>query len=220
MLQRSIELQNSSVPGTQADSRGRREAETDAIVDILRCLKRNARMIVAIALSGTAIATAAVFSITPQYQATSAVLVDPRQTKILQDAEVVGRPGTDNGAIESEVELIQSDALVRKVAEKLDLKDDDEFGASGGILSTIKSVVLLPIRLLSGGAESGDPLSGVVDKLQKATSAKRRGLTYVIELNAWSRDAQKSAAIANTFVELYLAEQIAAKTEVTSRASG
>jgi succinoglycan biosynthesis transport protein ExoP len=219
MLQRSIEPRNQLVPGPQADQRGRREAETDAIVDILRCLKRNARMIVAIALSGTAIATAAVFSITPQYQATSAVLVDPRQTKILQDAEVVGRPGTDNGAIESEVELIQSDALVRKVAEKLNLKDDDEFGSSGGILSVIKSVILLPIRLLSNSEASGDPLSGVVDKLQKATSAKRRGLTYVIELNTWSRDAEKSAAIANTFVELYLAEQIAAKSEVTSRAS-
>ncbi|ARQ02429.1 GumC family protein [Pseudorhodoplanes sinuspersici] len=219
MLQRSIELRNPLVPGAHADPRGRREAETDAIVDILRCLKRNARMIVAVALSGTAIATAAVFSITPQYQATSAVLVDPRQTKILQDAEVVGRPGTDNGAIESEVELIQSDALVRKVAEKLNLKDDDEFGSSGGILSAIKSVILLPIRLLSSGESSGDPLSGVVDKLQKATSAKRRGLTYVIELNAWSRDAQKSAEIANAFVELYLAEQIAAKSEATSTAS-
>jgi len=219
MLQRSIELKSSLVPSARADSRERREAESDALLDILRCLKRNARMIAAIALSGTAISIAAVFSITPQYQATSAVLLDPRQTKILQDAEVVGRPGTDNGAIESEVELIQSDALMRKVAEKLDLRNDDEFGSSSGMLSVIKSVILLPIRLISNREASGDPLADVIDRLQKATSAKRRGLTYVIELNAWSRDAQKSAEIANTIVELYLAEQIAAKSEATVRAS-
>ena len=218
MLQRSIELKN-ALPAAHAEGRGRREAETDAIVDILRCLKRNVRMIAAITLCGTAIAIAAVFSITPQYRATTSVLLDPRQTKILQDAEVVGRPGTDNGAIESEVELIQSDALARKVAEKLDLVNDDEFGSSGGILSVIKSIVLLPARLLSSGSGAGDPLSGVVDRLQKATSAKRRGLTYVIELSAWSRDAVKAAEIANTYVDLYLAEQIAAKSEVTSRAS-
>lgn len=219
MLQRSIELRNALPAASYGDSRRPREAETDAIVDILRCLKRNARLIAAIALSGAAISIVAVLSITPQYQATTAVLVDPRQTKILQDAEVVGRPGTDNGAIESEVELIQSDALVRKVAEKLNLANDDEFGSSGGIFSVIKSVVLLPIRLFSSGASSGDPLAPVIDKLQKATSAKRRGLTYVIELNAWSRDADKSAEIANTFVDLYLAEQIAAKSEATTRAS-
>lgn len=219
MLQRSIELKNAPVAVAPLDVRGRRETETDAIVDILRCLKRNARVIAAIALCGASISIAAVLSIMPQYQATSSVLIDPRQTKILQDAEVVGRPGTDNGAIESEVELIQSDALMRKVAEKLDLRNDDEFGSSGGLFSAIKSVVLLPIRLFSSRAASGDPLSDVVDRLQKATSAKRRGLTYVIELNAWSRDARKAADIANTFVELYLADQIAAKSEVTSRAS-
>jgi len=219
MLQPNIELRNGFVPASPAVQRDPRPADSDAIVDILRCLKRNAKMIIAVALSGTAIATAAVFSITPQYRATSAILVDPRQTKILQDAEVVGRPGTDNGAIESEVELIQSETLTRKVAEKLDLQNDDEFGASGGVLSAIKSVVLLPVRMFSSRETSADPLAPVVDKLQGAVSARRRGLTYVIELSAWSRDAKKSADIANTFVELYLAEQIAAKSETTTKAS-
>ncbi len=219
MLQRNIELRDTSRGLARVDVRDRREVETDAIIDILRCLKRNARMIAVIALAGTTISVAAVLSITPQYQATTSVLIDPRQTKILQDAEVVGRPGTDNGAIESEVELIQSDALVRQVATKLDLRNDDEFGTSGGLFSSIKSLIMLPFRLLSSGVTESDPLSGVVDRLQKATSAKRRGLTYVIELNAWSQEAQKAADIANTFAELYLADQIAAKSEVTSRAS-
>lgn len=203
----------------RAPSRSRSEVETDAIVDILRCLKRNARLILAIALAGTVLTIAAVMSITPQYQATAAVLVDPRQTKILQDAEVVGRPGTDNGAIESEVELLQADALVRQVAEKLNLKEDDEFGDSGGLLSAIKGVILFPIRLFSSREASGDPLADVIERLQKATSAKRRGLTYVIEVNAWSREAGKSAKIANAFVETYLADQIAAKADATRRAS-
>ena len=62
-------------------------------------------------------------------------------------------------------------------------------------------------------------LGHVVEALEKATNAKRRGLTYVIELNAWSENAKKSALIANTFAEIYVAEQIAAKTNATTKAN-
>jgi succinoglycan biosynthesis transport protein ExoP len=220
MLQRSIEhyppIGRQPLPRTPSRSR---PMETDAIVDILRCLRRNTKLILATAVIGTVVAAAAIVTITPQYRATVAVLVDPRQTKLLQDAEVVGRPGTDNGAIESEVELLQSDALTRQVAERLNLRSDDEFGAPEGFLARLKSLVLLPMRLMFGSRSNGDPLAAVTNRLQKATSARRRGLTYVIELNAWSQDADKAARIANTFAEMYLADQIAAKSDVTRRAS-
>jgi exopolysaccharide transport family protein len=220
MLQRSIEhYPTVGRPSVMRAPPRSREVETDAILDILRCLRRNAKLIIATTIIGTSIAVAAILSITPQYRATVAVLVDPRQTKLLEDAQVVGRPGTDNGAIESEVELLQSDALTREVAEKLNLRSDDEFGAPDGFVARLKSVVLLPVRMIFGSGASGDPLAGVTDRLQKATSARRRGLTYVIELNAWSREADKSAKIANTFAELYLADQIAAKADATKRAS-
>lgn len=220
MLQRSIEhypvVGRHALPRVQPRSR---EVETDAILDILRCLRRNAKLIIATTVIGTSIAIAAILSITPQYRATVAVLVDSRQTKLLQDAEVVGRPGTDNGAIESEVELLQSDALTRQVAEKMNLRSDDEFGAPDGFVARLKSLILMPVRMIFGSGEAADPLAGVTNRLQKATSARRRGLTYVIELNAWSREADKSAKIANTFAELYLADQIAAKADMTKRAS-
>lgn len=196
-----------------------REAETDAVIEIVRCLRRNVRLIIATTVIGTAIAVAAVLSITPQYRATVAVLVDSRQTKLLQDAEVVGRPSTDNAGIESEVELLQSDALTRQVADKMNLQSDDELGAPDGFVARLKSLVLLPVRMAFGSREVADPLAAVTDRLRSAIAARRRGLTYVIELNAWSREAGKAANIANTFAELYLSDQIAAKADATKRAS-
>ncbi len=220
MLQRNIEQFPVMLRPAPARPQPRnREIETDAIIDIFRCLRRNAKLIVATTLIGAVIAIATVLSITPQYRATVAILVDSRQTKLLEDAEVVGRPGTDNAAIESEVELLQSDALVRKVAERLDLRSDDEFGAPDGFVARLKALILLPVRLVMGSREAADPLQAVTNRLQMATGARRRGLTYVIELRAWSRDADKAARIANTFAELYLEDQIAAKSDVTRRAS-
>lgn len=219
MLKRSTdpELYRYAQPRPQRGPRGGSEA--DIFRDVLACVKRNLRFIAATTIIGTAITLAVVFSITPKYQSSVLVLVDPRMTKILQDAEVVGRTTTDNAAIESEVELIQSKTIARKVAEKLSLQNDPEFAGPSGLIGTFKAVLIAPLRNLLGSSKEGDPLGGIVETLEKATSAKRRGLTYVMELNAWSEDAKKSALLANTFAEVYIAEQIASKTSATQQAS-
>lgn len=206
-----------AMPHQPIGPRGGSDAEI--FRDLFACLKRNLRFIAATTILGTLVALALVFSITPKYQSSVLVLVDPRQTKILQDAEVVGRTTTDNGAIESEVEMIQSKATTRKVVERLRLQDDAEFSGPSGLIGTLKATLLAPIRNLLGSSGNADPLGHVVEALEKATNAKRRGLTYVIELNAWSENAKKSALIANTFAEIYVAEQIAAKTNATTKAN-
>ncbi len=221
MLQRSIDYRHANLrPAPYSVGRVPHATRTDsdALMDIIRCLRRNARFILSIAVIGTIVSVAGVFSITPKYMATATLLIDPRTTQVLKDADVVGRPGTDNGAIESEVELLQSDATMRRVIQKLNLQNDPEF-SSGGLLSYVKNLVLLPVRLLFGKEVNSDALSFIVGKLDRNVDAKRRGLTYVIELNAWSEDAKKAARIANAFAETYLADQLAVKSEATSRVS-
>ncbi|MGE0060762.1 MAG: GumC family protein [Xanthobacteraceae bacterium] len=223
MLQRSIN-HHAGLPDVDHDRRHapQHDAEADALMSMLRSVRRNLKMIAVVTVAGTVIAAAVVLGLTPKYRATVTVLVDSRQTKILQDAEVVGRPGTDNGAIESEVELLKSDRVMREVAQRLDLKNDPEFSGGNGILSLVKTAVVVPLRALFGNdgedAET-DELAGIVARLDKETDAKRRGLTYVIELNAWSQDPAKAARIANMFATVYLDNQLAAKADATQRAS-
>jgi succinoglycan biosynthesis transport protein ExoP len=219
VLKRSTELHFPSQPLPRQPIGPRGGADAEIFRDLFACLKRNMRFIAATTILGTVVTLALVFSITPKYQSSVLVLVDPRQTKILQDAEVVGRTTTDNGAIESEVEMIQSKAVVRKVVERLKLQEDPEFSAPSGLIGTLKAALIAPIRNLFGSSGNADPLGHVVEALEKATGARRRGLTYVIELNAWSESAKKSALIANTFAEIYVAEQIAAKTGATTKAN-
>lgn len=220
MLQRSIDHYSARlVPNGDRRESPPRDRETDALLGIVRTIRRNAKMIAVITLVGTCVGTAVIFSVTPKYLATVTILVDPRQTKVLEDAQVVGRPGTDNGAIESEVELLQSEKVTRQVVNKLHLVDDEEFNGSGGLLSLVKSTLLLPIRAIFGHDDSGDPVTAVANRLDKETEAKRRGLTYVIELDAWSRNAEKAARIANTYAAVYLDDQLEAKSDATKRAS-
>lgn len=85
------------------------EAEREAVSALLSFLRRNKRLIGATTLIGTSIFTVFVsFGLTPQYLATTTVLVDSRKTQLIKDQEVIGRPGTENSAIESEAEMLAS----------------------------------------------------------------------------------------------------------------
>ncbi|MES1155261.1 MAG: GumC family protein, partial [Pseudorhodoplanes sp.] len=216
MLQRSIEARpNRPLYVPPAPARAQGDFDSEALAGILKTLRRNLRLILLTAIAGTMIAGAAVFSMTPLYKATALVLVDPRQTKIIQDAEVVGRPGTDSGVIDSEAEMIKSPAVIRAVAQKLDLLKDDEFSGIDGILGGIKYYVIGPIKRLFSSSSNNDPYGGVVDKLDRYSDAKRRALSYLIELSTWSRDAKKSMTLANAIAQQYLDDQVSAKEKAT-----
>jgi capsular exopolysaccharide synthesis family protein len=221
MLQRSIEPHNSGGgrvaryrDGMAQDASAGEFESLSAIIDILR---RNLSLIAAVAIGCTLFAVVVALSISHQYRASVVVFIDPHRTQVFKDRDLIGAPGpgTDNGIVESEAEIMQSPALLRKVVAKLDLVGDPEF-SGGTILGRIKSVLLWPVRFLAGSRKSEDPTGVVARNLSSKIDAKRRTQTYVIDLNAWSVDPDKAAKIANTLASLYLGQQVAAKEGIAT----
>lgn len=201
------------------------DAEREALGAILESLRRNARLIALTTLIGTAGVTAAVMlGMTPQSRATTTLLVDSRKTQILKDQEVIGRPGTDNGAIESEAEMMKSPAILRKVAEELRLDEDPEFMGSASLTGWLKTTLIAPFSTVFSSPDDAelpvDRLARAAESLRGAVTAARRNQTYVIELSVWSQSSAKAATLANRIAEFYLAEQIGAKNDATRQATG
>jgi uncharacterized protein involved in exopolysaccharide biosynthesis len=68
--------------GSQTQARGPIESEREALSAILGNLRRNTRVIAVTTLVGVSIVTALVtFGLTPQYMATTTILVDSRKTQ-------------------------------------------------------------------------------------------------------------------------------------------
>ena len=213
------------LPGAQATIRTSTEAEREALSAIIGNLRRNLRLIGATTLIGAFLVTVLVtLVLTPQYMATSTLLVDSRKTQILKDQEVIGRPGTESSAIESEAEMVASPSILRRVAADLHLDQDEEFSnAPAGLFGWLKWLLVAPIKLVLGGSEGAattDPFDRVVEILQDRVHAKRRNLTYVIELSAWSRSGVRAADLANAVAEAYLKDQVGEKNEATRKATG
>jgi polysaccharide biosynthesis transport protein len=184
---------------------------------VLRMLRWRARLIAIVAAATVVVAAAALAIFPAKYKASTIILLDPRQPRVTQSEAVLSGIGADAAAVESQVELIQSSAVAKKVIAKLDLAADPEF-ASVSILERVRQGLT---ALIGHDPDSADArLNRLVYKFQNGLSVHRRGLTYILEVSYFSVEAEKAARISGAVAEAYLDDQRSAKGELTARASG
>jgi Chain length determinant protein len=91
--------------------------------------RRRRWLVFGITALGTLAAVAVIAQLEPRYRAEVLVLLEPRRSQIVTTKEVLSTPDvTDNlGLAASEVQVLQSDELSRRVIERLDLLELAEF---------------------------------------------------------------------------------------------
>ena len=184
---------------------------------LLTVLRWRAPLIAGV-IAATVIAAGAItFVLPPKYKATTVVLVDPRQPRVTNTEAVISGIGSDAAAVESQVELIESSSLARKVIARLKLDQDPDF-VLPSTLDQITDSVRSLFRRPTDDAER--QVSRLVSRFQKSLSVKRRGLTYILEIHYWAGDPTKAARISTALAEAYLEDQRQAKSDMTARASG
>ncbi len=176
-----------------------------------------ARLIAGITLTAVVLATVALIVIPPKYLATAVVIVDPRQLHVTDTPTVLTGIGADAAAVESQVEIITSTALARKVITAMKLEDDPEFAQASW-----SDEISNALHALVGG--DGDVLQRtkeerLISNLQKNLTVRRRGQTYVLEINFYAKEAAKAARIANAVAQAYLTDQRDVNSSTTASAS-
>src|SRR5262249_37268901 len=99
-------------------------------------------------------------------------------------------------AVDSEIELLRSPALMNDVAEAVGLR---RTGDSAG----------------RADATTAD----VVNNIARAISIKRRGATNVIELSAHANNNLRAQQLANTYADVYIANQLRAHVDSSQQAN-
>jgi len=135
-----------------------------------------------------------------RYTATTEILLDPRKEHVASTEEVLSSLPAESNVVDTEVEVVTSPELARRVVTTLHLDRDPEFAA---------------VRQ----ADDRKRLERTVEAVSKGLSVRRAGLTYVIKLSFMSTDPNKAALIANKFSELYVTQQVEAKQGATAAAS-
>jgi succinoglycan biosynthesis transport protein ExoP len=185
------------------------EVEID-IRGIIKLLRRRIRLIGAVLGVTLAIAILALVAITPIYTASTLIFVDPSRKNLMEAETAATASSADSARVDSEVEILRSDAVLLAVIRSQNLLTDPEFGPRLGTMDQI----LAFFRLGDANPPSGqEALQATLTKLRAATSVQRRGLTYLINVNVSSVNPQRAADIANAMAQAYIREQLQSKVE-------
>ena len=166
----------------------------------------------------------------PEYTASAEVMLNNRPTNVVDLQGVLGAPGGHDLAA-SEQRVLTSQRLLQQVIDRLHLHRDPEFNlalADGRAALWPGRLRALAGPVLKIGTTSGrdDPavarahaMLGVIDRFRAAVHIAPVPRTRSITVSVTARDPAKAALIANSLADLYIVDQLEAKSEATRRAS-
>ncbi|MGO7530816.1 GumC family protein [Rhizobium leguminosarum] len=175
--------------------------------------------ILTITLVGAGVAFAGAKIMSPQYRTETRILIEPRapafaSTQQINDASA--GPLMDELNIASQVQLLQSADLLKKVINDLKLYNLPEFddAASGSAMSSI----LVKLHLKKNPLEN-PPEERVIDAFVERLQVYQVPGSRVIGINFTSKDPKLAAAIPNAMASVYLSTQSGAKLDSNSEAT-
>jgi len=202
------------------------EDEID-LMELVRTLWRAKWLIMACAVLGFLIGVwYGFFQATPLYTARATVALESRESQVTDLTSVVAGLGGDQSTINTEVEVIRSRGLAKKLVDELDLVKDPEFNAAlrKPEKYTPGAIVRNVVRLIRGEREAALPSETVqrdrtIAAVQSAITVSNLRQSYVFELTAVTQNAEKSALLANALAEAYIQDQLDVKFAATERAT-
>ncbi|ARM11821.1 MULTISPECIES: GumC family protein [Rhizobium] len=175
--------------------------------------------ILTITLVGASVAFAGAKIMSPQYRSETRILIEPRAPAFASTQQVNDAgagPLMDELNIASQVQLLQSADLLKKVINDLKLYNLPEFddAANGSALSSI----LVNLHLKKNPMEN-PPEERVIDAFVERLQVYQVPGSRVIGINFTSKDPKLAAAIPNAMANVYLSTQSGAKLDSNSEAT-
>ncbi|MBX4993354.1 uncharacterized protein involved in exopolysaccharide biosynthesis/Mrp family chromosome partitioning ATPase [Rhizobium binae] len=175
--------------------------------------------ILTITLVGAGLAFAGAKIISPQYRSETRILIEPRAPAFASTQQVNDAgagPLMDELNIASQVQLLQSADLLKKVINDLKLYNLPEFddAANGSAMSSI----LVKLHLKKNPMEN-PPEERVIDAFVERLQVYQVPGSRVIGISFTSKDPKLAAAIPNAMANVYLSTQSGAKLDSNSEAT-
>ena len=180
-------------------------------------VRRQLKKIVALAAVITILTVLVVLSLTPKYSATTTLLIESEEARILSIEEVYGMPGKSSEYLLTQFEILKSRALAERVVKELKLVNLPEFNpyhSAHGKKFSIKEFIL-------GAAEAPSQeqiLAKTVDNFWNVISISPVRKTQLVKISVESESADMAAQASNAVANAYIQSQLEAKVGLTKQA--
>ncbi len=180
-------------------------------------VRRQLKKIIALASVITILTVLVVLSLTPKYSATTTLLIESEEARILSIEEVYGMPGKSSEYLLTQFEILKSRALAQRVVKELKLVGVPEFNpyhAAHGKKFSIKEFIM---------GEKEEPtqeqiLAKTVDTFWEVISISPVRKTQLVKISVESESAKMAAVASNAVATAYIQSQLEAKVGLTKQA--
>lgn len=201
---------------------GPRIAAGHGVDEIGRRVRRHWLAIILAFVGTIALGAGLVAQTIPRYTASVAIMIDARKVGLTALSALEGSLAFDTGAVDSQVQLLQSDAIADGVGRRLDLHNQSAFlneprSLVGRVFAKLMSYIEPPIRIED--YPESIRREYVVRVLQAGLSVRRVGRTYVLSIEFTHHDPATASLVANAYANVYLTDQLESKFDAARRAS-
>ena len=161
------------------------------------------------------LAVVVVLAVPHRFTAATQILIDPTDLHAVGNEPNPANQTNDAAVlqVESQVRVLGSDSVLRRVVSAESLDRDQEFvGSSWSLRGLLGSFGL-------GAARPADPTLGALNALKRKVQVKRAERTYVVDVSVTSKDPDKAARLANAVAQAYLAEQTDVRSDAARQIS-
>lgn len=196
-------------------------------VDLKSAIQLAVRRIWVIAITAAVVFAGVVFMTfqqTPIYKASATVIVDNRQTNVIDLGAVISGAALNTPVIDTEVEVVSSRSLMERVVTKEGLLENSEFNPFLEIAEKKPGLIGSLLGVEANKTPADEPtkeliLETVTSNLMRKVAVTRVGTTYLIKITVSSESAELAASLANAIADQYGLEQLESKLEATERAT-
>lgn len=181
-------------------------------------IRRNIKAIGLVTLGAVAVAILLAFVLSPHYAATAVIMLDTRKTNLTGVQTVMSEMTVENSAVRSEIDIIQSRAVIDRVIEQLDLMDNPSFNPS---LSGTRWFMRLfaSAKLADKEMQLSQDRGAIAEYLLDHLDVQNDGRSYSITIRYTDGDPGVAMKVANAFADQYLVDQLEVKYDITQRAN-
>ncbi|MDK1374213.1 polysaccharide biosynthesis tyrosine autokinase [Sinorhizobium sp. 6-70] len=203
---------------------GQREASIQSLHDVLDLLRRYAKLIAAVVVVGTLLATIVTYSLDKVYTASSTLVFDRNDTRPYESVLELQKLERDKSAMDTEMDLVRSREFLGFVVDDLRLQEDPYFNLRLAEKQASSESTWTALKALFGDSSTSNASSSrgredlraniaaggrsrdrAITRLQASVAADRRGDSLAMTISVHHEFPARAAEVANGVASNYVA---------------
>ena len=194
------------------------EGETLDLVEYWRSITKRKWSILGLVLLVCLITTLTVYSMRPTYRSTSTVLIEQGKSKVVSIEEVYNAMGGNREYYQTQVEILKSRELARKVVERLKLTTHPDFDPrqqEGGARDYLSPASWFTTKVVP---TDDNILKSVTKLVSDDLQVQPVRNSQLVQISFSAHDKELSAKVPNALAEVFIESDLDARVAMTQKA--